>query len=54
MYINADILIQKWFWIPYTNSNAQYEYVDVILGTKYFLTNSIFVLKRSVRNLMSI
>ena len=52
MYINADNLIEKWFWIPYTNSNAQY--VDVILGTKYFLTNSIFVLKRSVKNLMSI
>ena len=36
MYINADIVIGKWFWNPYTNSNAQY--VDIIArkGTKYF------------------
>ena len=48
MYINTDIIIGKWFWIPYTNSNAQY--VDIIsMRNEVFLTNSVFVLKQSVK-----
>ena len=49
MYINTDIIIGKWFWIPYTNSNAQYVDIISMIRNEVFLTNSVFVLKLSVK-----
>lgn len=45
LYIDTDIKLDNWFWISYTNSNAQY--VDIILGTKYILRDFMFVLELS-------
>ena len=47
LYIDTDIKLDKWFWISYTNSNAQY--VDIIARNEVYLTNSVFVLKLSVK-----